>query len=82
MTGDKFNVHYCLFSDPTRTLTEPNGPWDTWHDAKVMRDATYMNFPDVQSCWIMVTNPELGLRPKKFGETLKRNKHDRKKSKA
>lgn len=71
MNGDKHHVHYTKFSEPG-THTEPNGPWDTWRDAKIVRDGTFRSFPDVQSCWIMVTNDVYGLRPKKFGETLKR----------
>lgn len=71
MTGDKYHVHYTMFGDPG-THTEPNGPWDTWRDAKAMRNGTFLNFCDVQSCWVMVTNDVYKLQPKKYGETLRR----------
>lgn len=71
MICDKYNVHYSLFSNPG-THTESNGPWDTWRDAKTVRDGTFRSFPDVQACWIMVTNDTYQLQPKKWGETLRR----------
>lgn len=70
MQGDKYHVHYSIKGV---TSTEPNGPWDTWADAKAMRDDTFMLFKEVQACWIMRFNPSLGLGPEKYGHVLKRH---------
>lgn len=70
MTGDKFQVFYCIAG---RTIPHPLGPWDSWAAAKIMRNSSFFDFPEVQACWIMRTNPGLDLVPEKYGETLRRN---------
>jgi hypothetical protein len=73
MTGDKFQVFYHIAGN---TIPHPLGPWDTWRDAKAMRNSSFFDFPEVRAAWIMRTNPSLDLRPEKYGETLRRNKHE------
>lgn len=70
MIGDKFQVFYCIAG---RTVPHPLGPWDTWQDAKAFRNSSYFDFPEVQSAWVMRSNPSLGLMQEKYGFTLKRN---------
>jgi hypothetical protein len=73
MTGDKYQVFYCIAG---RTIPHPLGPWDSWAEAKIMRNSSFFDFPEVQACWIMRTNPGLDLAPEKYGETLRRNRHE------
>lgn len=50
MTGDQYQVFYCVAGN---TTPHPLGPWDSWRDAKLMRDESFLGFPEVQACWVM-----------------------------
>ena len=76
--GDKFQVFYSITGN---TIPHPLGPWDTWRDAKAMRNSSFFDFPEVRAAWVMRSNPSLGLMPEKYGETLRRNKHETRKAK-
>lgn len=70
MTGDKYHVHYTVGG---HTTTDPNGPWDTWKDAKATRDGSFMSFKAVQACWITRFNTALKLEQEVYGHVLKRH---------
>lgn len=70
MNGDKYHVHYSIEG---KTTTDPNGPWDTWADAKLFRDTSFQSFKNIQAAWITRFNNELGLKQESYGHTIKRN---------
>jgi len=67
--GDKYHVHYTVGG---RTTTHPSGPWDSWQDAKFMRNASFTDFKDVQAAWVTKFNPSQNTRPNLYGNVLKR----------
>jgi hypothetical protein len=69
MTGDKFQVFYSIGG---RAIPHPLGPWDTWQAAKVFRNSSLFDFPDVQAAWVMRSNPGLDLAQDRYGSVLRR----------
>lgn len=68
MIGDKYQVFYCIAG---RTVSHPSGPWDAWQDAKAERNHVFYVYPGVEACWIMRSNPSLGLRQEKYGNVMR-----------
>lgn len=71
LPGDQLTVHFTLFSEPG-TFNATGSPHENWGAAKAQRNAIYFSRDDVQSCWIMLRNPSLGLQPKLYGYTMRK----------
>ncbi len=71
LLGDKYQVFHSIDG---HTIPHPLGPWDAWRDAKVMRNSSFFDFPEVRAAWVMRSNPGLGIVQEKYGETLRRKK--------
>ena len=70
MLGDRYHVFTS-----TGCYTTPVAVFDTWQAAKEVRNEAFFRNADVQSAWIMRSNPKLNLRPDKYGNTLRKEKH-------
>jgi hypothetical protein len=71
MTGDKYQVFYS-----TGGGTILHGTYDTWPAAREARNELFNSRTNIRACWMMRTNPSLGLQPDKYGTTLRRTKHE------
>ena len=70
MLGDKYQVFTS-----TGNYTHPEGTFDTWREAKEVRNDRFFHDEQVQSAWIMRCNPSMNLRQDKYGYTLRKEKH-------
>lgn len=71
MIGDKYQVFY---TEGSGTVT--HAVFDTWREAKDVRNELFYSRMNIRAAWIMRHNPSLDLRPTRYGHTMRRTKHE------
>jgi hypothetical protein len=69
--GDKYTVFRSVYGS-----TEARGMFDSWQEAKALRNEIFYQNLSVRACWVMKHNPSQGTVPNLYGSSLKRTKHE------
>ena len=75
LPGDKYQV--LTSAGGYTTLC---GTWDSWREAKHQRNEEFISDLSIASAWIMRYNDSLGSAREHYGNTLRRNKHERRRA--
>jgi len=71
MHGDHYQVFYSVDGNSMLHATV-----NDWGRAKEIRGSLFDQNRSYRAVWIMRINPSLGLRPEKWGFTLRRTRHE------
>lgn len=74
VSGDQYQIFYSESGRNGNSVL--HATVDDWGRAKEIRGSLFDQNRKYRAVWVMRVNPALGLRPEKWGFTLRRPKHE------